>query len=142
MQTHFRTRTAIVAVVVGLGAALLVARLAFGSAVIDSVSPPASPNTGTVRLTVNGSGYLPGSSVRLVRSGQPDVPGDDVIVGTDLAYDSPTRLHATFDLTTRSPGQWDVKVTQLDGTGTCAGCFSVAAAKPTVSTVTPGSRGQ
>src|SRR5437870_5730974 len=142
MSKRLRTLTVVVSSIVGLTAALMGARMALGAAVVDSVSPPAAPNTGTVVLTVNGAGFLPGSSVRLVRSGQADVPGDDVIIGTSVGYDSPIRLHVTFDLTTRSPGQWDVKATQIDGTGTCAGCFAVAASKPTVTTVAPGSRGQ
>jgi hypothetical protein len=126
----------------GIAAVLLGAKVAFASVMISSVSPSAAPNTGSVRLTINGTGFLPGASARLVRDGQADVPGDNVVYGTDVGYESISRIKATFDLATRSPGRWDVKVTQVDGTGTCNACFAVAAAAPQAASVSPASRGQ
>jgi hypothetical protein len=104
-----------------------------------SATPPAASNTGEVSLTIAGSGFVvgpPASTVLLQRTGQPDIAGTDVVVG------SSSSMTASFDLTDAAPGAWNVVVTNPDGgQGSCA-CFSVAASAPTVTSATPSSRGQ
>ena len=104
---------------------------------VTDVTPGAASNTEPVELTLTGTGFETGAEIRLVRNGQPDIEGTGVVVS------SPTEASATFDITAAAPGDWDVVLTNPDqGTGTCVGCFTIAGSAPSVSSVSPSSRGQ
>jgi hypothetical protein len=110
--------------------------VATGPTVTD-VSPAAAANTGPVNVTITGTGFAPGATVTLEQDGQPD------ITGTSVTVDSPTTIHATFNITGAAPGDWDVRVTNTDeGSGVCVACFTVAGSQPTITSVDPSSRGQ
>jgi len=99
---------------------------------VTSVSPPAASNNGSANLTVTGTHFVDGASVILRKAGQSD------IVASPVTFTDSTTLHATFNLTLASPGAWDAVVSNPDhGTGSCSGCFTVAAATPTATAITP-----
>jgi len=75
---------------------------------ISLVSPANGAQGTMVTLAVDGTGYRPGATIRLVRQGETD------IVGTDLGI-SATRLTATFALTDAALGVWSVVVANPDG---------------------------
>jgi sulfopyruvate decarboxylase TPP-binding subunit len=101
-----------------------------------STTPSSAANTGNANITINGSSFQSGATVLLRRTGQTDIPG------TGVVFNSSSSLKATFNLTNAAPGAWTVRVTNPDaGTGSCA-CFTVSGADPTVTVVSPSSRGQ
>jgi hypothetical protein len=82
-----------------------------------------APTTGTwntiVPVTVNGSNFWWGSTVELVRTGFPTIPGT-------VYWDGKDRMVATFNLATASNGFYDVLVTNpYDATATLAAAFEV-----------------
>ncbi len=83
------------------------------------ISPSHAANTGQVETVVSGSAFANGVTVRLSRSGQPDIPGVQVSVQPGNAA-----LGAIFDLTGGAAGAWDVVVTNPNGTrATLPGAF-------------------
>jgi hypothetical protein len=105
--------------------------------VVTSVAPAQLPNTASAQLTFTGTGFVSGISVQLELAGQPAVPG------TAVAVVNATTMTATFDITDVAPGDWDVHVTNADaGTSVCAGCFTITASDPEVTSASPASRGQ
>ncbi len=71
--------------------------------------------------TVFGSGFPDGTSIRLSRSGQVDISGTAVSVAVDGLS-----LTATFDLTGKAAGGWDVIVTTPDAqSATLLGGFAI-----------------
>jgi hypothetical protein len=106
-----------------------------------SVSPVGASNTGSPSLTITGSGFSGSSTVQLVRAGtqsyQAPIPGTSPVVSG-----GGTQLVADFDLAGVAPGPYNVVVTTGPVTKSCSGCFTVTAAAPTLSTVTPSTGGQ
>jgi hypothetical protein len=80
---------------------------------VVGVSPSRAGNAGPLVAQVAGTSFDPGATVKLVRSGEADVFGSPVHVETAGAS-----LAATFDLTGRALGAWDVVVTNENGTST------------------------
>jgi hypothetical protein len=76
---------------------------------LASVSPPRGGNVGQVSVQVGGSGFVNGASVKLSRSGQPDIPA--TLLQVDIGG---AAIAATFDLRGRSLGAWDLVVTNPD----------------------------
>ncbi len=76
---------------------------------VQAVQPASGGNTGVVTVTVAGHNLLNGATVRLSRSGQPDIPGSGVLVADDGLS-----LTATFDLAGQAQGLWDVVVVNPD----------------------------
>jgi hypothetical protein len=105
-----------------LGAACDIGSFERGGAFqLAKVSPGAGGNTGQVSVQVAGNGFVDGASVKLSRSGQPDIPGNLVQVDVGGAA-----MAATFDLAGRSPGGWDLVVTNPDSTSrTLPAAFSI-----------------
>jgi hypothetical protein len=62
-----------------------------------------------VSTSVSGVGFVDGASVKLVRAGEPDIVADPV------AFRYQHTLFATFDLTGKPRGAWDVVVTNPNG---------------------------
>ncbi len=60
-------------------------------------------------VTLNGSGFLDGATVRLTRMGSADVAATNVVVV------SPTEITCDFDLTGAATGAWNLSFTNPDG---------------------------
>jgi hypothetical protein len=88
----------------GLGIAAISALLG-----ISRIEPSHGGNGGAVTAVLTGVGFQSGATAKFTRSGQPDIIGAQVTI--DAGGDS---LAATFDLTGRSEGVWDVIVTNPD----------------------------
>ena len=78
--------------------------------VILSVSPNQGGNSGLVTLTITGTGLDPAAQAKLVKTGEADITASYV---TGLA--DGTCLTATFVLNGKTPGLWDVVVTNPGG---------------------------
>jgi RHS repeat-associated protein len=87
---------------------------------LTGIDTPTGGNTGQVTLAVHGTGLTPATQVRLV-SGATTVPA------TSTSFGDGTTLYATFDLTGKAAGAYDVRA--QDGTHTAAlpGAFTVTA---------------
>ncbi len=90
------------------------ASLANGFAVnpsVTSITPNRGAQNTTVGFTIAGAGFEPNATVRLTRSGQPDLWATGVVVV------SPTQLNGTFAIPlTAATGSWSVVVTNPGGT--------------------------
>jgi hypothetical protein len=82
-----------------------------GSFQLTSVSPTTGGNAGQVSVQVGGNGFVDGASVKLSRSGQPDILGKLVQVDVGGAA-----MAVTFDLRGNSAGVWNLVVTNPDST--------------------------
>ncbi|MEW6159009.1 MAG: hypothetical protein AB1813_16415 [Verrucomicrobiota bacterium] len=87
---------------------------------LTGVFPESAPNDRLVPLTVVGSGFVRGATVRLVRDGQPDI-----LPLTDSTVTSETQLAATFDLTGKTPGVWNVKVINIETEAELQNAFTI-----------------
>jgi CSLREA domain-containing protein len=76
-----------------------------------SALPGRAGNGNPVVAFIQGSGFVNGATAKLVRSGQVDIVGAPVSVGQGSIV-----LTASFDITGRATGPWDVVVTNPDGT--------------------------
>lgn len=109
-----------------------------------TVSTPApsvsgiTPSVGTAGSTVSitnlaGANFQNGATVRLTRSGYPD------IAGTAVSFVSATQLTCTFNLAGATAGQWNVVVTNPDGKSSppLTNGFTVSNSPPTVTAISP-----
>jgi 6-phosphogluconolactonase (cycloisomerase 2 family) len=88
--------------------------IAFASEPLSStltLQPTSGGNAGSVTTTIFGSGFTQGTAVNLACSGQHNIPGTNVAVGSDAAT-----LTSTFNLKGASSGKCDVVVTKPNGT--------------------------
>jgi hypothetical protein len=83
---------------------------------ISAITPATGSNTGTSSVTVSGKHLNPFATVRLSRTGEPDIVAAPVAGSTDG-----TALTATFNLGGRTPGSWVLAVTNPDGAGVASG---------------------
>ncbi len=74
------------------------------------IRPNKGGDTGTVSVTIHGSGFAEGAMVKLVRAGESNIVADPVSVSEDGRT-----IATTFDLTGKARGLWDVVVTNPDG---------------------------
>jgi hypothetical protein len=104
---------------------------------VTNITPNSGSNDGTVSITnLAGSNFQSGATVKLTRSGQPDINATNVVVV------SSSRITCDFDLTGATPGAWNVVVTNPDSqSDTLSNGFTVNApsAAPTVTSITPNS---
>jgi hypothetical protein len=77
---------------------------------ISAVTPNRGGNAGSVTVTVHGSGFESGATVKLVRAGEPDISAAPGGVSDDS-----TMVRARFDLNSQPPGIRDVVVTNPNG---------------------------
>jgi len=77
---------------------------------ISQVLPNSGLNDGIVAVEVTGANLPVGSSLKLTKSGQPDIVATDVV-----SSESDTKLTGNFDLTAVATGVWDLVVTKPDG---------------------------
>jgi hypothetical protein len=109
---------------IGVSSQAYIAAIAAAPA-ISSILPANGGNSGPVTVTVLGSGFANGDSVRLSRAGQPDIPGTGVAVAADALS-----LNAIFDLTGAATGLWDVVVVGPDAqTATLPDGFTIEAVR-------------
>ncbi|MFC1980219.1 beta strand repeat-containing protein [Chloroflexota bacterium] len=99
---------------------------------VTAITPSSGVNTGAVNITnLAGTNFVDGqSSVKLTKSGQPDINGTSVMVV------SSTQITATFDLTGAATGAWSVvvTVTGAESTGILSDGFIVISVEgPTAS---------
>ena len=78
---------------------------------LSSITPASGGNGGVVVSTLNGNNMMTGATVKLTRTGQPDIPGANVNVAA-----GGRSLTTVFDLNGRSVGQWNVVVTNTNAT--------------------------
>jgi PKD repeat protein len=77
---------------------------------VTSIAPNKGTNNGPVTIpAINGTGFLPGASVHLTRTGQ------SPISATNITVASASTLNCSFDLTGKVIGKWNVVVTNTDG---------------------------
>jgi hypothetical protein len=90
-----------------------------------AVVPNSGGNTGSVTVVIRGGVFQPGTAVQLRRAGQPDIVGTSVSVSQDGFM-----VVATFDLTEKAKGPWDVVMINPDGNSiTLPGRFTVEAGR-------------
>ena len=101
--------------------------------VVLSINPSSGTNTGIINITdLHGSGFNPGATVKLSRTGQADIPGTSVIV------DNQSRILCLFDLTGKLAGPWNVTVTNTDTqSGTLQYGFTITQPAPAIIAITP-----
>jgi hypothetical protein len=76
---------------------------------LTSITPNTGANTGSVSITdLAGTGFFPGATVKLARTGHGD------ITATDVTIVSETKITCTFDLTDKAGGACTVVVTGTD----------------------------
>ena len=98
---------------------------------LSSITPARGGNGGVVVSTINGSNIASGATVKLTRSGQPDIPGANVNVRA-----GGKSLTSIFDLNGIAPGQWNVVVTNPNNSvAQITNGFMVEASTPTRLTV-------
>ena len=78
--------------------------------VISHISPNRGGDNGGVTIRIFGQRFLPAATVKLTRSGQPDILGGLVRVN-----ETGTIMSAVFNLTGKARGTWSVVVTNPDG---------------------------
>ncbi|MBP1927943.1 PKD repeat protein [Methanolinea mesophila] len=100
---------------------------------VTGITPATGVNDGPIVIPdISGTGFENNLTVNLTMSGQPDIPGTNVI------RVSGTQVNATFDLTGVATGAWDVVVTNNDGqSGTLPAAFTVTNPPPTLVSITP-----
>lgn len=100
---------------------------------VSSVSPSSGFPNRTLDVAVNGSGFVDGATVALVK-------GSERIDASSATFGSSGRLAAEITLPETAPGGlWDVEVANPDGkTATLAEGFEVGARAPTLGSVSPG----
>jgi len=102
--------------------------------VVTGITPSAGGAGSTVSgASIDGANFQSGATVRLTRSGYPDIPG------TSVVFVSANQLTATFSLGGAAAGQYTVIVRNPDGqTGTpLSNGFTVTNAAPTVTAISP-----
>ncbi|MBP6964276.1 MAG: hypothetical protein KBC96_07715 [Armatimonadetes bacterium] len=88
---------------------------------ITGITPASGPCTGSVAITnLSGTEFEPGATVKLTRVGKSDINAAGVTVV------SPTKITCTFNLIGKTPGQWNVAVTNQNGlSGTLVNGFTI-----------------
>lgn len=93
-----------------------------GDPVVTDFSPNFGANTGNLNITVNGSGFDPGSQVLLRRSGF-----SDVLATGEVVNGAGTQITATLPLNGVAMGKWDLVVTKPNCNDKAAGMNFVVA---------------
>ena len=95
-----------------------------GTPIITAISPNKGGNAGIITIIIDGRQLDPNAKVRLTRAGEPDILAQRV--GPPPAYPltgatfiSGTRLLATFDLSGKSAGLWNMNIANPSG-GVCS----------------------
>ena len=76
-----------------------------GNPCITGLAPRSGGDTGSVTVRITGQGFSPGATVKLARTGHPDILGRPVTV-----EENGSALTVGFDLLNQAQGEWDVIV--------------------------------
>jgi hypothetical protein len=111
---------------------------------VSGVSPNFSLNNSSAKsLAITGASFTNDATAVLHPSFLPAADTSLDIAGTNPAVtNGGTTLTSTFNLLNRSPGDYDVVVTQTDGSGGCSQCFALFANAPTIGTKSPSPLGR
>ena len=103
-----------------------------GNPTVSSVTPNNVENTGTANLTVSGTNFLDGATVKLTRTGYADVNATSVVV------DSPVSIICSVPVDDVTYGQWNVVVTNPNNAlATLTNGLTLYCPTPTVTGITP-----
>jgi hypothetical protein len=101
---------------------------------VSGIIPPGGNAGSLAGTTITGTNFVSGASVKLNRTGYPDINAGSVTVV------SATQITCSFSLAGASGGQWNVAVTNPDGrNGMLANGFTVTNPAPEVTAITPAS---
>ena len=90
-----------------------------------TIHPKVGGDTGSVSVRIDGASFTDDMTVRLQKDGQPDIHGTSVSI-----QDGGTTLKATFDLSGKMRGLWDVVILRPDGSfATLPGGFTLEEGK-------------
>lgn len=102
---------------------------------ISLVTPTSGVNNETKSMTINGSNFRDGFSVKLAKSSEEDISG------TNLNLINGNSFSCIFDLNGKASGAWNLIITNSDGqSATLSNGFSIAEAswpEPSISSVSP-----
>jgi hypothetical protein len=100
---------------------------------IETISPEAGSKDSTVGVTITGSHFREGTTVKLLKPGYPPIKA------TAVSVQSGTSIDCTFNLEGFDKGTLNVVVTNPDGqSDTLINGFKIGAAGPIVTSVSPG----
>jgi hypothetical protein len=103
------------------GNTVVTTTISVGTIPVTGIDPPFGIAHNNIPYTILGSKFQSGAKVKLHNSNK---PAD--ITGTNVVVQSATRIQCFFDIPANSIGNWDIIVTNPDGTtGTLAGGFEV-----------------
>jgi hypothetical protein len=85
-----------------------------------AITPPGGSDLGPVSALISGSDLASVTTARLTRSGQSAIVADPLSRDPDSGV-----IYATFDLTGRALGAWDVELEGPGGTETAPGAFTI-----------------
>ncbi|MFC1501179.1 FG-GAP-like repeat-containing protein [Elusimicrobiota bacterium] len=85
----------------------LINALNVGIMSISSISPDNATNSGLVSVTIYGDGFVPGSNVKLKKSGEADIVAQNVIAI------STNQINCDFELLTTYKGIWTLEVSTV-----------------------------
>jgi len=102
---------------------------------VSSITPNSGLNTASVSVTnLTGTGFLPGITVKLTKSGQNN------FYATNVTVVSSTKITCTLPISGKYPGVWNVLVTNPDTQyGYLMNGFTITAPAPIVTSITPNS---
>jgi len=101
---------------------------------LQKISPNTASKDSTVSITITGSSFWDGATVKLLQTGHTPVKA------TAVSVVSPLEIDCTFDLAGLDKGMATIIVTNPDGqTGTMINAFSIDTAGPLITSVYPGS---
>lgn len=132
--------------IAGAGTATKSNAFSVSALAVTSATPNSATNTNDRTITVNGGGFALGTG------GEPPtvtlVPTSNIaaaqspIVATLVGSVTSSSLSATFPLDSVTPGNYDISVVNNTGeAGSCSSCFTIFGGQPSVTSVTPSSRG-
>ncbi len=102
--------------------------------IVTSISPNNGYVATSVTVTIAGSNFIAGSTVVLQKSDASPITATGVIVN------SASQITCTFllpPMSSTSAGQWDIVVTDANGSGTLPGAFQVKNIPPTLTSISP-----
>lgn len=89
---------------------------------ITNFTPVSDVADGTTQLTITGANFTSGTTVKLVKSSQPDIPGTGVIITGG------NTLQADFNINGAATGTWNLVITNSSGQQAIqGGGFNIAA---------------
>ena len=101
--------------------------------IVTSITPASGVNTGSIDITnLAGANFQSGATVKLSKSGAPDINATNVIVV------SSSKITCTFNISGVAGGLWNVTVTNPDGrSGSLSSAFNITFAAPVIFSITP-----